>query len=86
MSDLSTSAQCAIHIRTQIFGVQTQDAFAEMLGKAQATVSRYETGEIQLNRDVQAAIRSLAKSRGIKWRDEWFFEVPKASKRDRRAA
>lgn len=63
------------HIRRQIFQV-TQAEFAELVGVAQATVSRWEKGVAPSLDDMQA-IRAAAAERKIKWRDEWFFSSPK---------
>lgn len=60
------------HIRREIFKV-TQAEFASIVGVAQATVSRWETGVAPSLDDMQA-IRRTATERGIEWRDEWFFE------------
>jgi hypothetical protein len=78
MSETVTPAR---YIRECVFCVPTQWQFAEMLGYAQATVSRMETGEIQLGPKAQRRIRDLAKQRRVSWNDSWFFEVPKGASR-----
>lgn len=64
----------ARYIRESIFGIPTQHQFAAMLGYSQANISRFESD--RLSREAQERIRDLAKGRGIKWNDSWFFEVP----------
>lgn len=73
MERLSTPAK---FIRERIFGISTQEEFADMLGCAQATISRYETGELRLSRDAQDAIRLAARERGLRWDNNWFFDIP----------
>ena len=75
MSQTQTSP--ARFIRECVFGVKTQDEFAQMLGYQQATISRFETGEQPLSTKAQERIRHLARRRRIDWDNNWFFEVPK---------
>jgi transcriptional regulator with XRE-family HTH domain len=63
------------HIRKSVFGL-TQAAFAEVAGTTQATVSRWEAGEFEPDRDDLARIRSAALERDLPWDDRWFFEAP----------
>lgn len=63
------------HIRKDVFGL-SQAAFAELAGVSQATVSRWETGEFEPNRDDLQRIREAAISAGKDWQDRWFFEAP----------
>lgn len=63
-------------IRETVFGISSQQEFASLLGYEQATVSRFESGARRLSIDCQERIRTLARSRGIKWDNNWFFEVP----------
>jgi transcriptional regulator with XRE-family HTH domain len=63
------------HIRKSVFGL-SQEAFAEVAGVSQPTVSRWETGEFEPNRDELPRIRDAARGRGIEWDDRWFFEAP----------
>lgn len=65
-------------IREHVFGVDTQDAFAALLGYRQATISRFETGEQPLSTKAQERIRQLARRRKVTWDNNWFFEVPKS--------
>lgn len=63
------------HIRCNVFHM-TQAAFAEVAGVSQATVSRWEAGEWEPNRDDLARIRDAALTKGMDWSDAWFFEIP----------
>lgn len=63
------------HIRKNVFGL-TQAAFAEVAGTTQATVSRWENGEFEPNRDDLERIRSAALDRDLPWDDRLFFEAP----------
>lgn len=73
MSHATTPAR---YIRERVFRAPSQTAFATMLGYKQATVSRWESGVDPISRAAQERIRALARERGIKWNDLWFFEVP----------
>jgi len=63
------------HIRQNIFGL-SQSAFAEIAGVKQPTVSRWEAGEFEPNRDELERIRAAAIASGKPWDDAWFFDVP----------
>ena len=63
------------HIRKNVLGI-SQAALAGIAGVNQATVSRWEAGEYEPNRDELARIRDEARARGIAWNDRWFFETP----------
>jgi transcriptional regulator with XRE-family HTH domain len=65
------------YIRKHVFHV-TQTEFAELAGVAQATVSRWENG-VAPSLGEMHAIREAAKSRGIAWNDDWFFEIPESA-------
>lgn len=64
-------------IRAEIFGLSQTD-FAAAIGRDQSTISRWEATDpdkrMVPNRDDMAAIRQLARARGIRWKDAWFFE------------
>lgn len=62
------------HIRKSVFRL-TQREFAEVVGVAQPTVSRWERG-VPIASGEMSSIRSEAFARGIAWDDKWFFEVP----------
>lgn len=63
------------HIRKKVLGL-SQQALADVAGVSQATVSRWENGELEPNRDEMSLIRSKAIDDGKAWDDSWFFEVP----------
>lgn len=63
------------HIRQNIFKLP-QSEFAEIAGVKQPTVSRWENGEFEPNRDELGRIRDAARERGFVWNDAWFFDVP----------
>jgi transcriptional regulator with XRE-family HTH domain len=63
------------HIRRNVFQL-SQAAFAEIAGVTQPTVSRWEAGEWEPNRDDLERIRQAALGSGKPWSDAWFFEAP----------
>jgi transcriptional regulator with XRE-family HTH domain len=63
-------------IRESVFGISTQHEFAKLLRYEQATVSRFESGARRMSLDAQERIRALARRRGIRWDNNWFFEIP----------
>lgn len=62
------------YIRTKLFGL-SQHEFATLIGRTQASVSRWEGGGPFTNEDM-AAIRTAAASREMAWNDRYFFELP----------
>jgi len=64
-----------LHIRKNVLGV-TQTEMAAIAGTRQATVSRWEAGELEPSRDQMQRVREAAAQRGIDWSDSWFFEPP----------
>lgn len=63
------------HIRKTVFKVNQYD-FAGLAGVTQATVSRWETGELALGHEHMTAIRLAARDRDLDWDDRLFFEAP----------
>lgn len=64
------------HIRKRVLEV-TQVALAEMTGVTQATVSRWEKGELWPNHRELAIIRDAGRAKlPTEWEDNWLFEVP----------
>lgn len=59
---------------------------AKIADTTQATVSRWEKGELEPDRDQLAMIRDEAVKKGRNWSDLWFFEVPETSPSNRAAA
>lgn len=60
-------------IRREVFSV-TQAEFAGLAGVTQATVARWESGELSPRQEHMQAIRREAKRRRLKLRDSMFFE------------
>ena len=60
-------------IRREVFGL-TQKEFAELAGVRQATVSRWEAGELSPDLTQLSAIRQAVIEKGTPWEDAWFFE------------
>lgn len=63
------------HIRRSVLQL-SQAELARIASTSQATVSRWEAGELKPDISQMAAIRAEAKRRGIDWQDVWFFEAP----------
>lgn len=63
------------HIRKSVFRC-SQAELASLAGVSQATVSRWESGELNPNLDEMARIRAAALSASKDWDDRWFFELP----------
>jgi len=64
-----------LHIRKEVLGI-TQAEMAALTGAQQATVSRWERGQLEPSRDQLIAIRDEVIRRGIAWDDSWFFTTP----------
>jgi len=64
------------NIRLNVFDGISQASFGEIAGTTQATVSRWETGELSPNSEQMGRIRAEANKRGLSWNDQWFFESP----------
>lgn len=54
----------------------TQTEMAEVTRVSQATVCRWETGELEPNRTEMEAMRRYAYGKGLRWNDRWFFKQP----------
>jgi hypothetical protein len=72
-----TVMNALLHIRKQIFRLNTQTEFAKAVGVGQASISRWEHGAVPSLKEMQS-IRSAAADRGIAWDDRWFFEAPES--------
>jgi transcriptional regulator with XRE-family HTH domain len=67
-----------IRIRKEVLRI-SQAQMAAVAGVSQGTVSKWEAGELEPDRDQLAKIRSFVTARGIEWRDSWFFDPAPAS-------
>jgi predicted transcriptional regulator len=66
------------HIRKNLLNV-TQGAMADIAGVQQATISRWESGELSPSLEQMRRIRCALIERDIRWSDAWFFDVPEAA-------
>ncbi|NUB26261.1 helix-turn-helix domain-containing protein [Azospirillum brasilense] len=66
------------HIRLNVLKI-SQSEMARVVGRDQATVSRWERGALEPSRDDLEKIREHARSRRIRWDDCLFFEAPDSS-------
>jgi DNA-binding transcriptional regulator YiaG len=62
-------------IRSSVFQL-TQREFAALAGTSQATVSRWEKGELTPDSANLDRIRQAAQANNIAWNDTWFFVTP----------
>lgn len=60
------------HIRKSLLRI-SQSEMAAITSTTQATVSRWETGELSPNLSQMARIREEAQARGVEWSDSFFF-------------
>lgn len=63
------------HIRKNVLGIN-QSAFAAIAGVTQATVSRWESGELSPDLAQLSAVRAEVLKRDLAWDDSWLFEAP----------
>jgi predicted transcriptional regulator len=70
-----------LRIRRDILRVSQVEMGLIAGGASQATVSRWENGELEPNLSQIALIRAEIKRRRLRWKDIWFFEVPSAPQR-----
>lgn len=64
-----------VYIRKKVLNLK-QSELAVIAGVSQATVSRWELGVFEPNRDELARIRNHVMGKGLPWNDSWFFDVP----------
>lgn len=72
---MNVRMRAILHIRKSILDVN-QSELATIAGATQATVSRWESGELSPDLTQLGAIRDEVKKRGHEWDDAWFFEPP----------
>ena len=63
------------YVRQRIFHM-SQAQFALIAGVSQATVCRWESGQLEPDRPTLKQIRCAAKARKLKWRDSFFWDLP----------
>lgn len=56
-----------------MFGI-SQAELAGIAKTSQGTVSKWEAGELEPDREQLSLIRDAAIERGLEWSDAWFFE------------
>lgn len=61
-------------IRTEVFPDVSQAEMGRIARVTQATVSRWESGDLQPGLFEMSRIREAAKERGIEWDDSLFFD------------
>lgn len=66
------------HIRKAVLDV-SQVEFAAIAETTQATVSRWESGQLDPDLTELGRIRDAVKARGLPWDDRWFFEGVEAA-------
>lgn len=64
-----------LHLRKNILKL-SQAELAEVAKTTQATVSRWENGELSPDLDQLTRLREEVRKREIVWDDAWFFEAP----------
>lgn len=63
------------HIRKSILHL-SQTELAAIAHTTQATVSRWEAGQLEPSRAEMARIRDAVTARNLPWNDGWFFDAP----------
>lgn len=63
------------HIRKAILDISQAD-LAAIANTTQASVSRWEKGELQPDLEQLRRIRDAVRQRGLAWEDSWFFDAP----------
>jgi transcriptional regulator with XRE-family HTH domain len=64
-----------LHVRKAVLGL-SQAELATIARVSQGTVSKWEAGQLEPNRQELDRIRAVAIARGISWDDSWFFVAP----------
>lgn len=64
-----------LHLRKNILKL-SQAELAEVAKTTQATVSRWENGELSPDLDQLTRLREEVLARRLTWDDSWFFEAP----------
>jgi len=69
-----------LHIRKEVLGI-SQAEMAEIASTTQATISRWERGELHPDLPQMTRIRCEALRRGLAWDDSFFFSHPNVTTR-----
>jgi len=64
-----------LHLRKNVLKL-SQAELAEVAKTTQATVSRWENGELSPDLDQLTRLREEVITRKLTWDDAWFFEAP----------
>lgn len=69
------------YVRDEVLQI-TQAQLAEIAGVTQATVSRWEKGQLEPGRGELRRIKQAVLDKGAAWDDRWVFEVPAAAREE----
>lgn len=79
---MTTTKTPMLHIRKTVLRL-SQAEMAIVAGKvSQGTVSKWEAGELEPDREQLALIRAEVLRRELPWDDGWFFEAPPTAPTD----
>ncbi len=67
-----------VHLRKAVLKI-SQAELAEIAKTTQASVSRWENGELSPDLSQLTLIRDEVIKRGLAWDDTWFFEAPESA-------
>lgn len=74
-----------LHVRKNVLEL-SQVELSVIAKTTQGTVSKWESGDLQPDRNQLALIRAEIQRREIEWDDRWFFEIPSGALREPQAA
>lgn len=64
-----------LYVRRDVLGL-SQAELATIAETTQGTVSKWESGDLEPDREQLERIREAIKARFLPWKDSWFFEIP----------